>query len=181
MSMSESGSRSVSSIMAIRLHYKEAYGFISELGFGVPDTRFTSMLAPIEAGNVDRVEFLGLNKKYEIELSLSMHIDWQKHILVIESGDTVRLPIRNGAIHLQQVRAVAEEFMIIFKNRGLTGAFRAFYKAGLSAGECTRLNKEYGFSGAAKEFSWAAEKDPLSFTSRYHPAVSFSIEVARPG
>ena len=180
MSFSESGSKSVTSIMAIRLHYKEAYGFLLELGFQVEESRFIEMLPPIEDGHVDRVEFLGLDPAKKNQLSLSMHIDWAKHILVVQSGDSVRLPIRNGVVHLLQVRTVAEEFMKVFKDRGLTAECRALYRTGLSTEECARLNRKYGFSGSPRKFSWAGDKDPLAFTSRYHPAVSFRIEVARP-
>jgi hypothetical protein len=166
--------------MAIRLHYKEVYGLLLELGFHVPESKFTSMLAPIEAGHIDCVEFLGLNPANNIELALSMHIDWAKHMLIVQSGNSVRLPIRNGVVYLQQVRAVAEEFMKVFRDRRLTGEFRTFYRADLSKVECERLNNSYGFTGKPTEFAWDNERDPLSFTSRYHPGVSFRIQVARP-
>jgi hypothetical protein len=177
---SESRSTSVTSIMAIRLHYKQLCGLLGELGFDVPESRFTGMLEPIEAGDVGRVEFLGINKRGQIELALSMHIDWTEHMIVVKSGDSVRLPMRDGSVYLQQVRDIAEEFMKVFSERRLTGEFRAFYRPDLSSKQCTRLNKKYGFSGPSRKFTWASDVDSLTFTSRYHKAVSFGIEVARP-
>jgi len=180
MSSSESRSTSVTSIMAIRLHYKELYGLLGELGFDVPESRFTGMLAPIEDGIISRVEFLGLNRHGRIELALSMYIDWDKHMIVVQSGNSVRLPMRGGSVYLQQVRDIAEEFMEIFSKRRLAGEFRTFYRSGLSSDEYSRLNRKYGFTGRSKNLVWASDADSLTFTSRYHQAVSFGIEVAGP-
>jgi hypothetical protein len=179
VSHSESRSTSVTSIMAIRLHYKELYGLLGERGFDVSESRFTRMLAPIEAGHISRVEFLGLNPYGQIELALSMSIDWAKHMIVVQSGNSVRLPMRNGSVYLQQVRGIAEEFMTVFSERRLSADFRTFCRAGLSKDECAQLNRAYGFSGAPKKLTWASGADSLAFTSRYHGAVSFGIEVAQ--
>ena len=180
MSFSESSSESVSSITAIRLHYKEAYGFLLELGFKLPESRFTDILPLIEGGYVDRLQFLGLNSAGEIDLAFSMHIDWEKHMLVVQSGDAIRLPIRSGVIYLQQVRTVVEEFMKVFDNRGLVAEFGAFWRGGLSEDERSRLKKKYGFTDKGRKFTWAGEQDSYQFTSRYHPAVSFRLELGRP-
>lgn len=179
MSFSESRSTSVTSIMAIRLHYKELYGLLGELGFDVSESSFTEMLGPIEHGYIDRAEFLGLNYYGQIELALSMHIDWAKHMITVQSGDSVRLPMRNGSVYLQQVRDIAEEFMKEFSERQLTAEFRTFYRYDLSSDECTQLNRYYGFSGTPRELTWASDTDSLAFTSRYLEGVSFGIEVAR--
>jgi hypothetical protein len=180
MTSSESRSTSVTSIIAIRLHYKELYGLLRELGFDVRESRFTRMLEPIEAGDISRVEFLGLNFYGKIELALSMYIDWAKHMIVVKSGNSVRLPMRNGSIYLQQARDVAEEFMEVFNQRGLTADFRTFYRTGLSSEASALLNRKYGFSGKPRKLTWASDADTLRFTSRYHDAISFGIEVARP-
>jgi hypothetical protein len=180
MSFSESSSKSVSSITAIMLHYKEAYGFLLELGFKVRESRFTDILPLIEDGYVDRVQFLGLNSAGEIELAFSIHIDWEEHMLIVQSGDAIRLPIRSGVIYLQQVRAVVEEFMKVFDTRGLEAEFRAFLRRGLSEDERSRLKNKYGFTGKPRKFTWAGEQDSYQFTSRYHPAVSFRLELGRP-
>jgi hypothetical protein len=179
MSSSESRSTSVTSIVAIRLHFKELYGLLNELGFDVPESNFTGILPALEDGNINRIEFLGINRGGKIELALSMQVDWPKHEIIVKSGNSVRLPIRNGVVYLQQVRAIAEEFMNLFNDRKLSGEFRSFYRAGMSGEECTRMNRKYGFAGSSNSRTWASDADSLAFTSRYHEAVSFGIEVAR--
>jgi hypothetical protein len=178
VSVSASESKSFSSIMAIKWHYIELYGALLELGLPVPESAFTWLLEPLEDGNIDQVDFMGLNSAGEIEISISMIIDWSKHELVVSGGNSVPMPLRGGEVHLQQVRAAAREFMKEFKKRSLSPEFMAFYRAGLSAQERQDLDRKYGFRESPRDYQWSKGREPFSFTSRYHDAVSFRIEVA---
>ncbi|HEV7450566.1 MAG TPA: hypothetical protein VGO16_04105 [Pseudonocardiaceae bacterium] len=101
---------------------------------------------------------------------LRIKVDWVAHAIVVEQGDQVILPMRDGSIHLYQVRRAAAAFLVAFERKRLRARIMLNYRPSERHRE-EELNQRYGWSTlpAIKQTGTGAGSE---VSSRYHPGVS---------
>src|SRR6266545_1774617 len=126
MTSSGTGSRSsartqTTSIAAIVYHYSELYESMIEVTGtrGLTQRVLDEVTGMITRQEIRTVWFYGLNAANQIELALIMDIDWAQHRLVVQGGDRVELPLRDGKLRLTMIRNIAHVFAYEVLRRNL--------------------------------------------------------------
>lgn len=173
MSGSGSDSGSFSSSEAIVAHFDEAAGSLAEGGYAVSEHAWDSITRALLEGTIDEISFWGVDQEGRTHALLRLTIDWRKHAVTIQGGDSVELPLKDGTVNLRQVRRAAEGFLRAFHGQQLTSQIRLNYCT-----ECQpqreELNKRYGWcpgTSLDKQGTGAG----WSMPSRYHPAVGLEV------
>lgn len=171
-SASGSDSASFSSSQAIVAHFDEAAGVLADGGFPVSDQAWDSIARALREETIDEISFWAVNPANEQDgrALLRLKIDWSTHAVAVEGGDAVDLPLREGTIHLRQVRRAAMAFLVAYQQKGLRGSIRLNYRPA-ELHRSDELNTRYGWTYGT-EIKQEGNGSGSQLESRYHAAVS---------
>lgn len=173
MSSSDSGSGSFSSSEAIIAHFDEAAGVLEEGGFSVGTHAWRSVTQALLEETIDQISFWGVGDEADhAKALLRLTIDWSHHAVTVDGGDSVMLPLRDGSIHLYQVRRAAEAFLRAFVQRELRATMRCRYRD-IYHDKSDELNRRYGWR-PGRRVKWD-NADGYETESRYHAAVAIGV------